>query len=772
MKSPNVLLLSLAIATVLSACTGDKAPAANAGVATPKAELPPLAAFNIADLDTSKNACTNLADFVNSKWLAANPVPGDKTSWGSFEMLDERSEAASKALVEAAAARKDASGLEKLVGDIYATGMDEAAIEAAGITPVKPMLDRIDALKTPADIAGYLRDEFAAGRGEVFGFYPQADFKNSDMVIAYADQGGLSLPEKAYYLEDGPDGKYKTIREAFVAHIAKQLENAGVAADAAQQQAKDVLAFETRLAKASFSRIELRDPNKQYHLVSVADADKASPNFSWSQFFAANGLKVENFSLSQPKFFVAFNKMLTDVPVEQWQAYLRISAIDGMAPYLAAKFNDERFDFYSQTLRGQKEQKARWKRVLDTVEGTSGEALGQLYVKEYFPAESKAAMEALVGNLRDALKVRLEKLDWMSPETKAKAMEKWASFTPKIGYPDKWRSWDGLATSRDGYVQNVLAASRFNHDFEMAKTADDIERIFKAGRIASLIGIEGGHQIDNSLPVLRQMYVLGVRYMTLTHTLNTDWADSATDNPLHHGLTPFGRAVVGEMNRLGMLVDLSHVSAETMRTALETSKAPVIFSHSGARALIDHPRNIPDDVLRTVKRNHGIVMVDFYPAYISAAYARWSADRAAEATRYNAPPYDGLYIGQPERAKAALATWDRQNPPPVVTIGMVADHLDHIRKIAGVESVGIGSDFDGIGTTPKGLDGVDKYPALFLELARRGWTDEEMADLAGRNILRVMREAEAVAKRLQTEEGPSNATIEMDTNKKQTNQKG
>ncbi|MDI1252054.1 M13-type metalloendopeptidase [Thermomonas sp.] len=474
MKTPNTLLLSLAIATALSACTGNKAPAADAPA--PKAELPPLAGFKISDLDTSKNACTNLGDFVNSKWLAANPVPGDKTAWGSFEMLDERSEAASKALVETAAAKKEAGGLEKLVGDIYATGMDDAAIEAAGITPLKPMLDRIDALKTPADIGGYLRDEFAAGRGEVFNFYPQADFKNSDMVIAYTDQSGLSLPEKAYYLEDGPDGKYKTIREAFVTHIAKQLENAGVVADAAQQQAKDVLAFETRLAKASFSRIELRDPKRQYHLVSVADADKASPNFSWSQFFAANSLKIENFSQSQPQFFVEFNKMLTDVPVAQWQAYLRISAIDGMAPYLPSKFNDERFDFYSKTLRGQKEQKARWKRVLDTVEGSSGEALGQLYVKEYFPAESKAAMEKLVGNLRDALKVRLEKLDWMSPETKAKAMEKWASFKPKIGYPDKWRSWDGLATSRDGYVQNVLAASKFNHAFEMGKIGKPVDR--------------------------------------------------------------------------------------------------------------------------------------------------------------------------------------------------------------------------------------------------------------------------------------------------------
>ena len=240
MKTPNVLLLSLAISIALSACSGDQAPkpapeAPKADATVIKAELPPLAAFNVGDLDTSKNACTNLADFVNSKWLAANPVPADKTSWGSFEMLDERAEAASKLLVEAAATKKDASGLEKLVGDIYATGMDDAAIEAAGITPIKPMLDRIDALKTPADIAGYLREEFAAGRGEVFGFYPQPDFKNSDMVIAYADQGGLSLPEKAYYLEDGPNGKYKTIRESFVAHVAKQLENAGVAADAAQK---------------------------------------------------------------------------------------------------------------------------------------------------------------------------------------------------------------------------------------------------------------------------------------------------------------------------------------------------------------------------------------------------------------------------------------------------------------------------------------------------------------------------------------------------------
>lgn len=306
-------------------------------------------------------------------------------------------------------------------------------------------------------------------------------------------------------------------------------------------------------------------------------------------------------------------------------------------------------------------------------------------------------------------------------------------------------------------VRNMVA--RYPNDLQMAYSADDIMRAFKAGRVASLIGIEGGHQIDDSLPVLRQMYVLGARYMTLTHTLDNDWADSATDAPKHHGLTPFGRAVVHEMNRLGMLVDLSHVSPDTMRDALKTSQAPVMFSHSGARALDDHPRDVPDDVLKMVARNHGIVMATFATAYVSDAYNRWSADRAAEQTRFNAPPYAGLYIGQPERAKAALAAWDRQHPKPVVTLAMVADHIEHIRRIAGIDCVGIGSDFDGIPDTPEGLEGVDKYPALFMELARRGWSNADLAKLAGGNMLRVMREAADVAKRLQASEPPSSATI-------------
>jgi membrane dipeptidase len=291
-------------------------------------------------------------------------------------------------------------------------------------------------------------------------------------------------------------------------------------------------------------------------------------------------------------------------------------------------------------------------------------------------------------------------------------------------------------------------AARYPGDLEMAYSAADIRRIHGARKIACLIGIEGGHQINNSLAVLRQMYAAGARYMTLTHTSTTAWADSATDAPAHHGLTPFGEQVVREMNRLGMLVDLSHVSPDTMRAALSISEAPVIFSHSSARALVDHPRNVPDDILRSVAERGGIVMANFAPGYVSDALRRWDADEAAEKARYTNPPYGGLYIGQPERAKAALAAWQQQHPKPVATLAEVADHIEHIRRIAGVDHVGLGSDFDGITSTPVGLEGVDKYPALLEELMRRGWSDADIAKLAGGNVLRVLAAAESVSQRL------------------------
>jgi membrane dipeptidase len=298
-------------------------------------------------------------------------------------------------------------------------------------------------------------------------------------------------------------------------------------------------------------------------------------------------------------------------------------------------------------------------------------------------------------------------------------------------------------------------AERYPETFEMAMTAADVRRIHKAGKIASLIGMEGGHAIDDSLATLRQLYQAGARYMTLTHSKNTDWADSATDAPQHGGLTRFGEEVVREMNRLGMLVDLSHVSPEAMKKALAVSAAPVIFSHSSARALSDHPRDVPDEVLRLLPKNGGVVMVSFVPSFTAEEVRLWSAEHDAAQARYKA-----LYPGDPERAKRELADWDKAHPAPRATLAQVADHIEHVRRLAGVDHVGLGSDFDGITSTPSGLEGVSQYPVLLAELLRRGWTDEEIGKLAGGNVLRVFAEAERVAARLKSERPASDARIE------------
>ena len=298
-------------------------------------------------------------------------------------------------------------------------------------------------------------------------------------------------------------------------------------------------------------------------------------------------------------------------------------------------------------------------------------------------------------------------------------------------------------------------AERYPETFEIARTADDVVRIHKAGRVASLIGMEGGHSIHNSLAALRQLYEAGARYMTITHTKNTDWADSATDAPQHSGLTRFGEEVIREMNRLGMLVDLSHVAPETMKKAIAVSAAPVIFSHSSSRALVDHARNVPDDVLRLLPQNGGIVMVTFVPSFVSEEVRAWNSENDAEEARLKA-----LYPGDPERVKRELDDWRKQRPAPRATLEQVADHVEHARRIAGIDHVGIGSDFDGITSVPLGLESVGDYPNLFAELLRRGWTDEEIKKLAGLNALRVLREAEQVSQRLKKERPASDALIE------------
>jgi membrane dipeptidase len=282
--------------------------------------------------------------------------------------------------------------------------------------------------------------------------------------------------------------------------------------------------------------------------------------------------------------------------------------------------------------------------------------------------------------------------------------------------------------------------ARYPNDLQLAVTADEVEEAMAAGRIASLLGMEGGHSIGSSLAVLRQMYDLGARYMTLTHGKTLSWADSATDAPRHDGLNAFGMDVVREMNRIGMLVDLSHVSEAAMHDALDVARAPVIFSHSGARAVTGHLRNVPDSVLARLPENGGIVMVVALPWFITEDLRQHAADRAAEKARLEA-----LYSGLPDTVEAQLAKWDAENRPPVSTISDMADHIDHIRDVAGIDAIGIGGDYDGMPTGPVGMEDVTGYPALFVELAERGYSQEDLEKIAARNMMRVMRAAEAYA---------------------------
>lgn len=292
--------------------------------------------------------------------------------------------------------------------------------------------------------------------------------------------------------------------------------------------------------------------------------------------------------------------------------------------------------------------------------------------------------------------------------------------------------------------------TKYPDQFALALTADDIEREFAGGKIASLIGIEGGHSIGNSLGALRQFYNLGARYMTLTHSRTLDWADSGTDEAKNGGLNEFGREVVREMNWMGMMVDLSHVSAKVMSHALDVTEAPVIFSHSSARAVADHPRNAPDSILHRLKTNNGLIMVTFVPSFISGDLYTHEQRASDEQARLRA-----LYPEQADKLEEGMLAWNEANLAPRATLAQVADHIEHIRNLIGAEHVGIGGDYDGIRSLPDGLGDVSTYPDLFAELIRRGFTDDELKKIAGLNLLRVMREVEKVSAKLRAERGPS-----------------
>jgi len=326
----------------------------------------------------------------------------------------------------------------------------------------------------------------------------------------------------------------------------------------------------------------------------------------------------------------------------------------------------------------------------------------------------------------------------------------WSTYVPS--------SFAGHGAARVGMEEDDIVhrmVQRYPNVFEMARTADAIERIHREGKIACLLGLEGGHAIENSLGVLRAFYRDGVRYMTLTHEDNVDWADAATDSLVHGGLTKFGEEVVREMNRLGMLVDLSHVSDSTMWDVLHVTEAPVFYSHTSSRHFTPHRRNIPDDIARAVGENGGVIMVNFVTSFIYEPAYEYANVLDAQRERWTANGVDEITMEDSVRA------WRASRPYPRPDLGVVADHIEHLAQVAGVDHVGVGSDFDGIEQTPVGLEDVSTFPSLFAELLRRGWSDEDVKKVIGLNALRVMREVEAVAGRLQRERPPSTAQIEV-----------
>ncbi|HET9862914.1 MAG TPA: M13-type metalloendopeptidase [Steroidobacteraceae bacterium] len=471
------LTVATAVLTVLAGCqraSEEKQAVAPAAWTLDESKLQQPIRFSATDLDPAQNACQDLGAYANSKWLAANEIPSDESGWGAFQILHNRSLGVRQQLAERIAGESNVTGIDKIIGDFWATGMDEQKLNEAGLEPLGSRLAAIDALTDGPSVAEYLRKVAAAGENPLFGFGPEPDFKDSTLNIAAAFQGGLGLPDSTYYsLADK-----KPIRDAYVKHIAKLFELAGTGATDAAKQGQTVLAFETRLAKASKSNEQLsRDVSLYYHPVKIAEADKLSPNFPWTKFFESQRVATpEWFSLGIPDFHREVSRMLAEVPVSQWKSWLRFKLLDDASPYLSDAFVNEHFDFYGKTLQGRKELRPRWKRVLGVIENSAGEAMGQRYVEVAFPASSKAQMLELVNNLRDALKARIENLSWMSDATKKKALEKWAAFNTKIGYPDKWRDWTGLETSRDSLYGNVAAAAAFNYRYELDKIGKPVDK--------------------------------------------------------------------------------------------------------------------------------------------------------------------------------------------------------------------------------------------------------------------------------------------------------
>lgn len=471
------ILRRAAITTAVTASLAAWSAAAN--TAGPKLHS---TGIDVAGLSSTTKPCADFYTYANGKWLGATRIPDDRSSWGTFQEIDKRNEGVLKAVLKAAAADtslpRESAG--RKVADYYASGMDTARIEKEGLKPLQPELDRIGQIATPEDLVSELAHLQRVGVGAGFEFGVDQDAKDSSRYWPILSQGGLGLPDRDYYFRD--DEKTRIWRAEYVKHVARMFELMGEKPAAGNSAADTVMRLETRLAGASMTKVELRDPNAVYNKRTVADLSSNAPEVDWSRYFKTIGVTdVQDFNVGQPKFFKELAAATKDVSLDDWKVYLRWHLIHAAAPRLPSRFEQENFHFYGATLSGKKTQLPRDKRVLDAINGPYGEqplsmALGELYVAKAFKPEAKAKALELVGNIKIVLKERIGQLEWMSDTTKAKALVKLGSMNVKIGYPDQWRDYSALKIDRASYVENWLVANEFGTRRDLAKLGKAVDR--------------------------------------------------------------------------------------------------------------------------------------------------------------------------------------------------------------------------------------------------------------------------------------------------------
>jgi putative endopeptidase len=432
--------------------------------------------FSTANLDTTCKPCDNFYQFAMGGWLKDNPIPAEYATWGTFTQLRDKNLTAMRTVLEAAAKSNAAVGSnEQKIGDFYASCMDTSAIEAAGLKPIAGELATIDAINDRKSLDAAIVRLQREGASVLFRFSSAQDIKDSTRVIAAASQGGLGMPDRDYYFRD--DDKSKQLRADYERHVAKMFELAGDAPDQAASEAKTVVTIETALAKASRTRVELRDPEKNYNLMPLAEMKTLTPDWSWETYLHAIGAPpVEQVNVRQPEFFQEMNQELASVSLPDWKIYLRWHVIHDSAPALPDRFVQENFDFYDRKLSGTKEILPRWKRCVQSTDQSLGEALGRVYVDKYFPPAAKARAKEMVNNLIAALRDDIPTLSWMGPETKKEALAKLEAFNVKIGYTDKWRDYSKLSIDRGSYAANARHGIEFEYARQLAKIGKPVDR--------------------------------------------------------------------------------------------------------------------------------------------------------------------------------------------------------------------------------------------------------------------------------------------------------